>query len=275
VRGHFSEGGRWLEEALPRAEGAAPRVRMRALSASGTIAFRLGNVDLSQERWEPALEIARELGDDLWIARLLSDLGTAAAGREDWDTATDLLEESAALFRELDVPARLGTVLGNLGHIAAERGDYARAIEVTEEALSLESAHKQNAAITTYNLGSHNLHAGNLDQSREWLERAIARTLELGYKEVMAYALASYVQLCLLEGDATRAAHLAGIADRLLAEAGLQLQPIEQERFDEAKVKTQEALGDAYAAAHDAAIAAPLEEALRNGGVLAEAPASP
>jgi hypothetical protein len=46
-------------------------------------------------------------------------------------------------------------------------------------------------------------------------------------------------------------------------------------RFDEAKAKTQEELGDEYAAAHGAAMAAPLEEALRAGGVLAEAPASP
>jgi hypothetical protein len=48
-----------------------------------------------------------------------------------------------------------------------------------------------------------------------------------------------------------------------------------EERLDEAKTKTQEVLGDAYAPAHDAAMAAPLEEALRDGGVLAEAPASP
>ena len=173
------------------------------------------------------------------------------------------------------MPSRLGTVLGNLGHIAAERGDYERAIEVTEEALSLESSHKQNAAITTYNLGSHNLQAGNLEQAREWLERTIALTLELGFKEVMAYALAAYARLCLLEGDATRAAYLAGIADRLLADAGLLLQPSEQARFEEAKAAVEQQLGDAYAAAHDAAMAAPLEESLRQGGVLAEAPASP
>ena len=275
VRGHFSEGGRWLDEALARADDVDPAVRLRALSAGGTIAFRLGNVGLSQERWESALEIARDLGDDLWIARLLSDLGTAAAGREDYDTAVPLLEESAALFRDLDVPSRLGTVLGNLGHIAAERGDYARAIEVTAEGLALESSHKQNAAISTYNLGSHNLHAGNLEQAREWLERAIALTLELGYKEVMAYALASYVQLCLLEGDATRAAHLAGIADRLLSEAGVLLQPVEQQRFDKTKARTEEELGDGYAPTHDAAMSAPLEEALRQGSVLAGAPAAP
>jgi len=275
VRGHFSEGFRWLEEALPRAAGAAPEVRMRALSASGTIAFRLGKVEVSEELWEEALEIARELGDDLWIARLLSDLGTAAAAREEWEPATVLLEESADLFRELDVPPRLATVLGNLGHIAGQQGDYARAIEVTEEALALESRHKPNAAISTYNLGSHNLRAGNLEQAREWLERAVAITQELGFKEVMAYALAAFVRLCLLEGDAARAAYLAGIADRLLADAGLQLQPREQELFDEAKATAERELGDAYAAAHDTAFAAPLEEALREGNVLAQAPAGP
>ena len=275
VRGHFSEGFRWLEEALPRAAGAAPEVRMRALSASGTIAFRLGKVEVSEERWEEALEIARELGDDLWIARLLSDLGTAAAAREEWEPATVLLEESADLFRELDVPPRLATVLGNLGHIAGQQGDYARAIEVTEEALALESRHKPNAAISTYNLGSHNLRAGNLEQAREWLERAVAITQELGFKEVMAYALAAFVRLCLLEGDAARAAYLAGIADRLLADAGLQLQPREQELFDEAKATAERELGDAYAAAHDTAFAAPLEEALREGNVLAQAPVGP
>jgi predicted ATPase/DNA-binding SARP family transcriptional activator/Tfp pilus assembly protein PilF len=275
VRGHFSEGFRWLEEALPRAAGAAPEVRMRALSASGTIAFRLGKVEVSEERWEEALEIARELGDDLWIARLLSDLGTAAAAREEWEPATVLLEESADLFRELGVPPRLATVLGNLGHIAGQQGDYARAIEVTEEALALESRHKPNAAISTYNLGSHNLRAGNLEQAREWLERAVAITQELGFKEVMAYALAAFVRLCLLEGDAARAAYLAGIADRLLADAGLQLQPREQELFDEAKATAERELGDAYAAAHDAAFAAPLEEALREGNVLAQAPTGP
>src|SRR6476646_7163166 len=275
VRGHFSEGFRWLEEALPRAAGAAPEVRMRALSASGTIAFRLGKVEVSEERWEEALEIARELGDDLWIARLLSDLGTAAAAREEWEPATVLLEESADLFRELDVPPRLATVLGNLGHIAGQQGDYARAIEVTEEALALESRHKPNAAISTYNLGSHNLRAGNLEQAREWLERAVAITQELGFKEVMAYALAAFVRLCLLEGDAARAAYLAGIADRLLADAGLQLQPREQELVDEAKATAERELGDAYAAAHDTAFAAPLEEALREGNVLAQASAGP
>jgi predicted ATPase/DNA-binding SARP family transcriptional activator len=275
VRGHFGEGGRWLEEALQRATDVPPLVRLRAVSASGAIAFRVGEHELARERFTAALELARELEDELWVARALSDVGTVAAVLEEYDEAVVLLEEGADLFRKLDVPARLATVLGNLGHIASQRGDYARAIEVTEEALALESSHKPNAAISLFNLGSHNLGAGNHERAREWLERAIAHSFELGFKEVMAYALAAYARLCLLEDDAPRAAYLAGIADRLLADAGLQLQPAEQALFEEAKTTAERELGDAYAAAHDAGMAAPLEEALREGRVLAEAPASP
>jgi tetratricopeptide (TPR) repeat protein len=186
-----------------------------------------------------------------------------------------MFEESAALFRKLDVPSRLGTVLSNLGHIASQRGDYELAIKYTEEALELESSHKQNKAISSYNLGSHNLQAGHLEQARDWLERTVALTFELGFKEVMAYALAAFARLCLREGDPARAAYLAGIADRQLADAGLLLQPSEQSLFDEAKATLERQLGDQFAAAHDAAMSAPLEEALREGGVLAEAPASP
>jgi predicted ATPase/DNA-binding SARP family transcriptional activator/Tfp pilus assembly protein PilF len=275
VRGNFREGLHWIEEALPYARDMTPEIRFGALAASGAMATRLGDLDLAQERKEAALALAREVGNELWIARELSDLGTVEAMREKYDVATEMFEESAALFRKLDVPSRLGTVLSNLGHIAGQRGDYERAIEYTEEALSLESSHKQNAAISSYNLGSHNLHAGHLEQARDWLERTVALTFELGFKEVMAYALAAFARLCLLEGDAARAAYLAGIADRLLADAGLLLQPSEQALFDEAKAALEEQLGGEYTAIHDDAVAAPLEDALRQGAVLAETPAPP
>ncbi len=271
VRGHFREGARWLDEALARSVDAAPELRMKALSVSGTVWFRLGNLSLARERFEAALALARARHDEVWVARLLCDVGTVAAARQDFDEASALLEESAALFRQLDLPARLAIVLANIGHIEAERGDYLRAIEVTEEALSLQWSYKPNAAIALYNLGSHNLQAGRLEPARDWLSQAVALTLELGFKEVMAYTLAAFVRLCLLENDAARAAYLAGIADRLLADAGILLQAHEQARFDEAKATAQEELGDAYTAAHDAAMAAPLEDALRQGAVLTEA----
>jgi predicted ATPase/DNA-binding SARP family transcriptional activator/Tfp pilus assembly protein PilF len=275
VRGLFREGLEWVEQGLEFADGMPPQVRFRGLAGSGAIATRLGNLELAQERKEAALALAREMDDELGIARELSDLGTVAAMREEYDSAVELFEESADLFRKLDIPSRLGTVLSNLGHIASQRGDYDLAIAYTEEALELESSHKQNAAISSYNLGSHNLQAGHLEKAHEWLERTMLLTVDLGFKEVMAYTLAAFARLCLVEGDTSRAAFLSGIADRQLADAGLQLQPSEQALFDEAKAALEQRLGDDFTAIHDAAMAAPLEEALREGGVLAETPASP
>jgi len=275
VRGNFREGLQWVEAALPYAGEMNPTVRFRGLAASGAIATRLGNLDLAQERKEAALALARELDDELGIARELSDLGTVAAMREEYDVASEMLEESAALFRKLDIPSRLGTVLSNLGHIAGQRGDYELAIKYTEEALELESSHKQNAAISSYNLGIHNFQAGHVDEARDWLERTVALTLELGFKEVMAYALAAYARLCLGENDAERAAYLAGISDRLQEDAGVQLQPTELAPFVAAKEELEQQLGDEFAAIHAEAMAAQLEESLRRGGVLARVPASP
>ena len=65
VRGHFSEGFRWIEEGLPRRADVAPEVRIEGIvrERNNRVPHRQG--DVSQERWEEALEIARELADDL------------------------------------------------------------------------------------------------------------------------------------------------------------------------------------------------------------------
>ncbi len=182
-----------------------------------------------------------------------------------------MLQESAARFRELDEPARLAIVLQNLGHVASERGDYDEAIRATQEALELgqETGYKPNEAITRYNLGSFLFKAGQADEAIFWLQECLALTVELDYKEVSAYALATVVQIRLLEADAPGAAQLSGVADGLLAAAGVSLQTHEQEAFDRAKSSARKALGDgAYEAAHEHGRPEPLQEALVEAGLL-------
>ena len=181
------------------------------------------------------------------------------------DAASALMEEGAALFRELDQPARLATVLANLGHIAGERGDYARAIEVTEEALSLQSS-KGNATIATYNLGSYHLLAGDLEQAREWLERAVsahARARLQGGDGLRARS----VRAGSVSSKAIRAAPRTSpesptASSRTPASSSnpASARPSRRRRRRHARSSATRTTR-----AHDAAMAAPLEDALRQG----------
>jgi tetratricopeptide (TPR) repeat protein len=180
-------------------------------------------------------------------------------------------EESAARFRRLDEPARLAIVLQNLGHVASERGEYDEAIRVTEEALTLEqdAGYRPNEAITRYNLGSFLFKAGRAEEAILWLKECLALTVELDYKEVSGYALATVVQIRLLEGDSLGAAQLSGVADGLLAVAGVSLQTHEQEAFEAAKASARDGLGDdEYDGAYERGRSAPLQEALAEAGLL-------
>jgi predicted ATPase/DNA-binding SARP family transcriptional activator len=273
VRGHFAEGLRWAEQALAHDSRVASEVRNKAVAFAAGAAFRVGDLARAGELYREVLELARELGDAEGEARALSDLGIVASGKGDLATARRMLEESVERYRALDVPRGLAIALMNLGDVAGQQELFDEAIGVTTKALAIqrELGDKGRQAISLYNLGLYCLQTGELENSREWLAQAVALTSELGYKEVMAYALASFARLCLLDGDPGRAAHLAGIADGLLAEAGLQLQTLEHGLFAEVKDTAQEQLGDEYAAIHDEAMAEPLEEALRRGNVFVEA----
>jgi tetratricopeptide (TPR) repeat protein len=277
VRGHWAEGLRWAKQALAAGDDVSTEVRGAAVAFAAGAAMRVGDLTQARELYGQVLELARRERDLEGEARALSDLGTVAAVRGDLADARALLEESVARYRELGVPRGLAIALSNLGDAAGQERRFEEAIAVTTEGLELQRqlGDRGRQAISLYNLGYYSLQSGEVTAARDWLEQAVALTFELGYKEVMAYALASFVRICLLDGDAARAAHLAGIADRLQADAGVLIQPVELALFEAAKTEAEEGLGDAFAAAHDAAMAAPLEDALRQGGVLADTPASP
>ncbi|HEU5477140.1 MAG TPA: BTAD domain-containing putative transcriptional regulator [Gaiellaceae bacterium] len=270
VRGHWAEGLRWADRALAADTVAAPELRAAAVAFAAGAAMRIGELDRAEELYSEVLHLARELGDAEDEARALSDLGTVASVRGDLPQARGLLAESVQRYRDLAVPRGLAIALSNLGDVAGQEGRFEEAVALTNEGLEIqrELRDKGRQAISLYNLGFFSLQAGDAEAARNWLERAVALTFELGYKEVMAYALASLARICLIDGEAARAAHLAGIADRLLADAGLRLQPKEGALFEEAKATAERELGDAYATSHDAAMGAPLEEALRQGNVL-------
>ncbi len=77
------EGSEWAQTLLSSAPADSSRLRFRALRVQGGMENILGQPELSEQLWEQALAMARELGDDLGVAILLHRLATSAvtAGR--------------------------------------------------------------------------------------------------------------------------------------------------------------------------------------------------
>jgi hypothetical protein len=136
--------------------------------------------------------------------------------------------------------------------VAAQLGDYDDAIAVTLEGIELSRSvgDESNIAIMLNNLAGFALAGGNLAECHRWLGECFDLALRIGYKDVVAHALATRLDLALRDGDPREAARIGAAADALLAESGSAILGEEGEHFEALKDQARDTLGDdAYAAA--------------------------
>ena len=122
VRGHFSEGRRWLAAALSDGEAAPSSVRARALLGLGYLALRQGDYRRAAEDLEVSLSLYREAKDRRGEAYALCFLGWIALDRNELERAEGFLEESlalAGLWAQLGTKRRTHTHSPCLASIAA------------------------------------------------------------------------------------------------------------------------------------------------------------
>src|SRR5205823_7459753 len=101
VRGHLSEGRRWLEAALLIAESTATPARAKVQHGAGNLALAQGDRARAVALYDAALESRRALGDRQGAAMLLNNLGFIAQAEGDYERALSLHEEALAVRREL------------------------------------------------------------------------------------------------------------------------------------------------------------------------------
>lgn len=156
LRGHLTEGRRWLEEILAHGSSLSPDLRAGTLHAVGTLAWSQGDYPSARHFFEESLQIRRELGDTHGIADLLNNLGVVALPQGDVDAARAMHEESLALFRELGDRWGASMALANLGLVALHRQDCDAAGALLTESLQIRRSlgDKQSIAQSLNNLGT-------------------------------------------------------------------------------------------------------------------------
>jgi predicted ATPase/class 3 adenylate cyclase/DNA-binding CsgD family transcriptional regulator len=211
VRGFYSEGRAFLEQALARSEGVAASVRARALGAAADFAIIQGDFGRAEVLWQESLVLSRELGNTRGIVSSLQGLGWIAQRKGNNITeARSLLEESLAFCHEMGDKEDIAWSLANLADVVSTQGDYSTGRAQFEESLALfrELGHKRGMAFCLRQSALWLFLGAQGDQAtvRARLEASLVIYRELGDKhgEAMYCWTAGWVALS--QGD-TATAH--------------------------------------------------------------------
>ena len=134
IRGHLSEGRRWLERALAINKDVTASVKGKALAASGMLTL-LENPEKSRAFHERALELARLSGNRWQEAMALFGLGWQALYANDLPRMQMLLTESRMLWVQLGDPWGRGYAASFLGASVGAQGDREEAVRLSQEAV--------------------------------------------------------------------------------------------------------------------------------------------
>ena len=211
LRGHFTEGYRWLMEAL-KINGAAAQ-RTKALNGAGLLALRKGDYATARSLYQESLSVYRELGDQRGLADAIHSLGFLASHEGDFPSARSFFTECLSIYREIGARQGIAETLGTLGHVAWHQGDYASARPLLEESLTRSRELGQGRLIifALWSLGLVAFDQGNNANARSFYREGLAIAEALG-DPYFAYLLEACADLAAAEGQTRRAARLLAAA---------------------------------------------------------------
>ena len=248
VRGHLSEGRRWLRAALANPHPGSIGTRARALHAAGVLAWNQGDLDVSRQLLEEALALRHQAGDRRSVARTLVNLAVVTFLQGGAEPAAPLYEESMAIFRELSDWDGVADTLTNLGLVGREAGDYPSAQLYLEESLALrrDLGDQQGAARALAELGIVARKRGQDEAARARFEESLRLVRSVGVTDVAAQCLEGLAELARTDHLLRKTAQLLAAAETLRQRTGRPLQGA-SDRADYARTlsATRLALGTA------------------------------
>jgi len=202
LRGHLSEGRRWLGAALAAPVQSPPMVRARVLTGAAILAQGQGEYPAARSLYE-ALVICRAADDQRAMAMVLHGLGNVAALQGDLSEARSLYEETLAAARRLGDESAAAASLTNIGAVAQNQGDMDGARRCFGQSLALvrKLGDRNQAALVIGNLGYLALQEGHHAEARSLLEESLAERRELGDAQGVVSVLCNLGYLAFAEGD--------------------------------------------------------------------------
>jgi predicted ATPase/class 3 adenylate cyclase len=223
LRGHMAEGRRWTDELLALPAAAARTAgRAKGLSAAGSLAYWLRDMESVREPYEESLAICRELGDRRGEAEGAYNLAFAYMLAGDIAAAKDIVQVAVDIYRGLD--DRFGLAYANMARsfVALQEGDLEAAGMSVEDARRafLELGDLWGVAVTSSTKAALALKRGDHDHSRVFSLESLDANEKLGDTLGMAVAIQALAVLAVRVNHPETGVRLAGAVDRIKEIAG-------------------------------------------------------
>lgn len=213
VRGHFSEGRRWLQGALAigaRSDASPSPLRAKALWGLGFLTLMAGDSSGAMAPLQAALDLYRALGDASGAGRCLLILGNAEDGTENRATQVALLDESVEWARQAGDHWCLAHALALAG-VARARSDQAEhGRSLLEEAVVVArlAGDAQGLRIALLLAGEWALAKGDWVRAEALVSEGLQVVRVLGEAYGTGVALGHLIELALGRGEWPRAGAL-------------------------------------------------------------------
>jgi len=229
--GYWSEGRRWLEEALALPASASPAAaRARALYAAGDMAYYQDDTRVALALLQESAQLSRTLGDNRTLGLALGTLGVLMHEPKTHALAHTLLDESEQLCRTLHGSWELAYVLRRKAQHYMQDGYLRQAIDYLQEGLVLAKnlGDRSLAANTLGTLGEIAARQGDILQAIAYNSESLSFAREINNNHLLANALNNLDYFSALQGEPTLASNALDalklsreLGDRLLINRSL------------------------------------------------------
>jgi non-specific serine/threonine protein kinase len=223
LRGYYTEGSQWLEEALSKALDADPIIRTWALLQAAPLLASVGDHREATARLQEALALARTTGDRRGIALSLTFLGSSWTVTEKVGEGQRMLQEALALWEELGDDYYSAYTLASLAVPPFVQGQYQQAAQLYAAGIARYRAIGELTVMTTalFYLALVHKQLGDHTTAVRLIQDGLTRSLKLGDR--WPVYLGTEATLLLIEErvDIERRASLLGATDTLSRTMGL------------------------------------------------------
>lgn len=264
LRGPFQEAREWLETAL-EAPVEDELLRARVAYSVAVICMQQGDYMRQRELLEGALQVFRRLGDKDLEMSCLGDLGIAYSWLGEYAEAREHLTASHSLARELGDELRLARLANIVGVVALFEERFVEAEHWCEESLDTcrRIGDREGSAFALTNLAHVDLETGRPELAAARYRESMLLADELQFPHQVAQCMLGLAFVARRAGDLERSASLLGASDSIRAEIGAELSPYDGPKVESAWVAIREGLGEEAATeAYEAGRSQPSDEAL-------------